>query len=78
MRGWVLRLLATVPYAGMFGGPTAGRYLGPFAMVFIGLLVAFVAPATFLYYDHLARAARRLPNHALAVQRGSCRWRCRR
>jgi hypothetical protein len=68
VRGWVLRVLATGPYVGVFGGPALVASLGPWAFLVMALLMALVAPATFLYYDHLARAARRLPNAALGVQ----------
>ena len=70
-RAWALRLCATAPYVTAF----AGRHLGelhPFwGTVLCGVFMLGVLPATFLYYDHLRSAARRLPSARLAVQAGA-------
>lgn len=84
-RAWALRAFVTGPCLAFavprFGDMYNWRYAYPrlFAVGDLGLLVApallaCALPATFLYYDHLRRAARRLPSRALAWQAAILRW----
>jgi hypothetical protein len=75
VRAWVLRVFATIPYFAVFAGPRVARELDLWlGMLLIGASLLCVLPATFMYYDHLRRAARRLPNKRLAWQAAAVSW----
>jgi hypothetical protein len=68
---WTLRALTTAAFAGIFLAQPIATFFGPYAMIAVGLLVVCLSPATCLYYNHLRRAAARLPSTRLAVQAGA-------
>jgi hypothetical protein len=75
LRAWLLRILTTIPYVAVFAGPMIFRSFDIWvAMLIVGATMLGVLPATFLYYDHLRRAARRLPNKRLAWQAAALSW----
>lgn len=65
-RAWALRLLASGPYM-LF-------VLQPRGLPEVVLLLSCTVPAGYLYYDHLRRAAERLPAPSLARQARVVRW----
>ena len=69
--GWTLRVLTTLGYAGVFLGAPLHNYFEPYGAAVVLLLLACFAPSTCLYYNHLRRAAGRLPSPRLAVQAGA-------
>lgn len=68
VRAWALRVCATPPYIAAFATPVLLRWLDLWGAFATGACMLFVAPATFLYYDHLNESAHRLPNRRLALQ----------
>ena len=71
---WALRLCATPPYVAAFATPFLLRSFELWGALIAGACMLFVAPATFLYYDHLADSAERLPNRRLAWQATAVAW----
>ena len=65
---WLLRALTTLGYAGVFAARPVYELFDPYGVPAVLLLTACLAPATGLYYNHLRRAANRLPNGRLAYQ----------
>jgi hypothetical protein len=66
--GWTMRLMTTVGYVGIFVAVPIAHLAGAYAEVVLFLILVWLAPATCLYYNHLRRAARRLPSARLAWQ----------
>lgn len=73
-RAWALRLLATPPYVTAFATPVLIREFDLWGAFVAGACMFCVVPATFLYYDHLAEAANRLPNRRLEWQAATVCW----
>ena len=67
---WTLRITTTLGYLGLFLGAPLSNLL-PHGEILVVLMVALLAPASCLYYNHLRRAANRLPNRRLALQAGA-------
>jgi len=67
---WTLRIATTAGYVGLFLAVPVYNFFAPYGLVVVLLLLACFAPATCLYYNHLRRAAGRLPNRRLSVQAG--------
>jgi hypothetical protein len=68
---WTLRALTTTGFVGLFLAQRIANAFGPYGFLAVLLLLACLSPATCLYYNHLRRAAGRLPNTRLAVQAGA-------
>jgi hypothetical protein len=65
---WTLRVLTTVGYLGAFLPLPVADLFRPYGTMVLIILLACLAPATCLYYNHLRRAAGRLPNRRLVLQ----------
>jgi hypothetical protein len=68
---WTLRVFTTAGYAGLFLAVPLIESFRPYGMIVVLTLLAAFAPATCLYYNHLRRAAGRLPNARLSFQAGA-------
>ena len=73
-RAWALRLFATPPYVTAFATPVLLREFDLWGAVIAGACMFCAVPATFLYYDHLAEAANRLPSRRLEWQAATMCW----
>ena len=73
-RAWALRFFATPPYATAFATPLLLREFELWGAAVAAACMFCVVPATFLYYDHLAEAAHRLPNKRLEWQAAAMCW----
>lgn len=73
-RAWALRFFATPPYVTAFATPVLLREFELWGAVIAGACMFCVVPATFLYYDHLAEAAHRLPSRRLEWQAAAVCW----
>ena len=66
--GWTMRVLTTLGYAGAFFALPIHNWFRPYGPLAVLLLIGSLSPATCLYYNHLRRAAERLPSARLAFQ----------
>ena len=66
--GWTMRVLTTIGYAGVFLALPLYNWFRPYGSLAVLLLIVWLSPATCLYYNHLRRAAERLPNARLSFQ----------
>lgn len=69
-----MRSLAAAPVLATFGSLTLFQWFRDAARVIVPGMMLAAPPATFLFYDHLRRAAARLPNRVLATQASLLRW----